>query len=261
MKSCSARVLVEELSLGQNSMLETRILAPHVPPAGVVKSRLQGVLRTFGLIQNNFEGWGIFQPRTQTTLHLVDRAATPLVEGYLGRFPCWEMRLIRHVRGRTWLAQARHNKASGPRGHKDWFNPSDGPLLVHLVEEGRPFAVIRARFDGRNMFYEAPAPTADPRLGFAMLHALEARVRPEDLRLAGMTTLDRCAYSAQFLHVPCHAIAGQFRETVRWTDLRGETQDFALIERDLKIAVAGICFGADNQFDVSSLKGILEKLA
>ena len=136
-------------------------------------------------------------------------------------------------------------------------------MLVNLVEEGRPFAVVRTRFDGRNMFFDGAAPTADPRLGFAMLRALEDRVRPDDLRLPGMTTLDRCAYSAQYLHVPnaCLGIAGQFREMVRWTDLRGETQDFALIERDLKIACAGFCFGADNQFDVASLKDILDKLA
>ena len=262
MKNYTARVLLEDLSLGQNRLLETRILAPYVPPGGMLKTRLQGKLHSFQSQQSDFEGWGIFQPRTHVTAKLVDRAAQPLVDGYLGRFPCWEMRLIRFVRGRTWLAQARHNKSTGPRSNKDWFNPSDGPMLIHLVEDGYPFAVCRARFDGRNMWWEGLAPNADGRLGFAMVHALEGGVRPDDLRMAGLTLFDRIAYSARFLDRWAPVSGGsQAGLVVRWVDSRGELQSFILIERDLKVASAGISLSGGDQFDQASLSGVLDKLA
>lgn len=257
MKNYASRVLVEELSLGQNRLLEARILAPHVPPSGVVRSRIQGLLHNFQAQENDFEGWGLFQPRTSAQVRLLETASQGLVDAYLCRFPCWEVRLIRPLRGRSWLAHARQNKSTGPRGHKDWFNPCDGPMIVHLVEGGSAFAVCRARFDGRNLWYEGPAPNADPRLGYTMLRGLDEGVAPQNLRGAGLTALDRCAYSLQFLHFysPSAVVAG--RMGVQWIDCRGEKHTSSIIEKDLKVIGAGIRLTEDDtQFDPASLAGV-----
>ena len=257
MKNLSSRVLVEELSLGQARLLESRILAPHVPPSGVVRTRLQGLLYNFQAQENDFEGWGLFQPRTRAQARLLEVAPQSMVDGYLGRFPCWEMRLIRPLRGRTWLAHARQNKSSGPRGHKDWFNPCDGPMIVHLVEDASAFTVVRARFDGRNLWYEGPAPNVDPRLGYAMLRGLDDGVTPQNLRAAGLTALDRCAYSLEFFNCysPSAVVAG--RMGVQWIDCRGEMHTSSIIERDLSIVGVGICLSENGtQLDTTSMVGV-----
>jgi hypothetical protein len=104
-------------------------------------------------------------------------------------------------------------------------------------------------------------------MGFAMLRALEDGLRPDDLRMAGLTLFDRIAYSAEFLdrRVPLKVLVAPGGTlvglAVRWIDVRGDVQSVTLIERDLRIVAAGISLAGSDQFDTASLTGVLEKLA
>ncbi len=170
------------------------------------------------------------------------------------------------------------------------FNPSDalqrfglsGPLLVQLVEAGRPFERAVARVEGATLWYDEPDRRGDPLLAEGLRAALsEERERPG---LAGLAPGEAAAYAL---------LAGRIQER-RAVDAAASTErrlrhalevggarlvDFVAVEEglrvtwecdglrsvtlvgaDLGVLAAGICLsGEDDRFDLTSIVGVVRE--
>jgi hypothetical protein len=273
------RKLMAELASREAELRETRFLAPCVA-GGRVRTRVVGLVCTFAPRPAEFEGWGVFQPASDTVAALVEEADLPLVAGYLERLPLLRLRLARPLRGRTWLAYP----VSEADMRQRWG--AARPVPVHLVVDGATFEPVLARSDGRAWWFEDGDRRADPMAAERLRAALRSVTPPAALRFSGCTPEMRAVYelaaqqapefrpirrreqSEARLRAALRQGGGELRaardrgETwlVEWTTGDGEHHTSVIDKRDLTVLSAGICLsGEDRKFDLQSLVGVVER--
>jgi hypothetical protein len=179
--------------------------------------------------------------------------------------------------GDDWLAMPAH------RG--DGRFRIEGPVPVRLIEEPEPFAVILARFDGAQCWYDGPEPRRDPRTAAYLRESLARMVEPEHLSRKGLTAEERAAYAMCYIpRLEAEIEARRDRTEERLRDAlahagaalreyqeRGDVYRVAyevdgrrhvsvVSRHDLSVQVAGICLsGRDRGFDLQSLVGVLRE--
>ena len=162
------------------------------------------------------------------------------------------------------------------------------PVRVELVEQGRAFDRVSARFDGRTWWFEQLDVRADPVPGQRLREALEQGTPPGQLELSGVVPERRAAYQmAWHRDVGARQRHEQLRRErerervaralegaggqleglvdqgefwlVEWTGPDGWRGQSAVNKDDLGLLSAGICLsGEDRKFDLASLIGVVE---
>lgn len=271
--------LLSQITAQEEQLRSSTFLAPCVP-GGRVRTRVVGLVYTFHPEPRDFEGWGLFHPVSAQTARLVEDADLPLVAGYLNRLPPLRLRLVRALKGQSWLAYPVNEADARQRGGEAQ------PVPVHLVTEGAPFEAIVARWDGAAWWFEATDRRADPQEAERLRAALHAITPPEQVRFPGITPEMRAAYELAAQHArefqpllrprrdetrlreALQIGGGTLRAfhdrgdfwLVEWTTRDGERHTSAIARRDLTVMSAGICLsGHDRDFDLQSLVGVIER--
>ena len=267
--------LIRKLARADAALQDTTILAPR-PLGGKIRVRLEGLVREFACRPSDFEGWGLFRTVDERTVEAQEVANLPLVSTYLGRLPATRLILTSPGEGRTWQAVPANRDEFANR-----FGPSAG-LTLRLVERGRSFETVVARWDGSNFWYDRPDRSTDPTVPAQLARELRQFTPAAALRIPGLTPEMRQAYAS--LHTPdpgatlirCseerlkQALAqggGQLESfsdcgdywNTRWVTRDGYSHVSAIAKTDLTVLSAGICLsGEDQKFDLASLVGVVE---
>ena len=231
---------------------------------------------TFRPEQTEFEGWGCFQARDEHTARLLEEGSLPQIDRYLQPFKTIRLRLVRKLRGRTWLAYP--SNGADMKQRWGWAKP----VPIHLVAEGTRFAAVIARWDGRTFWFDDLDRRTEFSIEAQLRQALEQETLPEDLRFKALTPDLRIAYELVFQSLPkiSRALRSESRLqqalamgggkldqstdqgsywTVQWTTANGEQHTSAIAKKDLTVMGAGICLSdRDSDFDLQSLVGVVE---
>jgi hypothetical protein len=234
--------------------------------------RLAGVVCQLQVEPADFRGWGVWRPLSHRLARLIRPATLAERQRYLELFPRLTLILCRRERD-GWLAMA------GRPGDGRFCLP--GPVPVLLVEEGQPFDVIEARYDGLRFWFEGLDLRSDPATAAYLRQALQEMMEPGQLRRCGLTPEEREAYALSFeaiLETRRDRTEDRLRRALAHggAELRGyvEREDCYRVEyvvagerhvsvvsrEDLSVQVAGICLsGEDARFDLHSLVGVLHE--
>jgi hypothetical protein len=274
-KSKPNREALDRLAAAEERFLASEFLAPALA-GGKVQVRIAGVICQLKIAPTDFEGWGVFRPRTYTEAALVRPARLSERQRYLELFP-----LVRLIL--AW--QADEHWLGLPAHRADGRLRIDGMVPVRLVEEPERFAVIQTRFDGAQFWYAGPEPRWDPATAAYLRQALEALVKPDQLDRPGLSAEEREAYRANYdiryetseearrsreeqrLRQTLAAAGAEFKDcrergdvfTVTY-EVDGQRHVSAVARTDLSVQVAGICLsGQDENFDLQSLVGVIRE--
>ena len=179
--------LIDAMAREEVARLNTEFLAPCVR-GGRLRARVNQLIYTFKALPEDFEGWGIFLPTSNTEAELLEEASLFQINEYLQLFKPLRVRLAFQLWGATWLAY--------PANESDALQKTGAavPLIVHLVTEGTKFEQIIARIDGSTFFFEDVDRRADPQVARTLLGAFTENRRPEDLKFENLTPEMRVAY-------------------------------------------------------------------
>lgn len=259
----NSRDLIEQLAAQEQQLQAQRILAPCVPGARL-RVRVAGLLLTLRPQPADKSGWAVWRLQGRTA-HWHRQARPQEIAAYLARLPARRLIPVRRLRGQSWLAYPLHQGATGP-------------VVLHLAGDLAPLEPVLARVDGDLHWFEVLDRRADPRLAEGLREALAAGTRVTELRLAGLSPEFRNAYAlawkpprkpsaAQQLRRALATGAGQLADFqdrgehwwVAWRTPDGAPHH-SLIDKNLGVVSAGICLsGEDDQFDLSSLVGVVEQ--
>lgn len=187
--------LVARLAAEESRLREVLFVAPCLP-GSKVRTRVEGLVHTFRVEPPDFEGWGVFGPRSGDRAALVEPASLAQTERYLQLFPPFRVRLGVHLQGRSWLAW--------PTGDGDAVQRLGraAPVVVHLVQDGAPFEPVVARGRAGAWWFAASDTKSDPRQTDRLREALQEVLDPEALAWSGLTPEMRNAYRLAVANVP-----------------------------------------------------------
>jgi hypothetical protein len=267
--------LVERMIGGEEGLRKRSILAPAVR-GGRIAARVGGLVHAFRLDGPAFEGWGIFRPVDFSRARLEGTAPPARIEAYLAALEPRRLVLVRKLGGKTWLGWLAG--AADRRGRP----AQERPVPVHLVDGAERFDVVRARRDGRSLWFEAVDRGADPRIAAGLRRSLSEGIDAGSLRVRDLTPDLREAYAIA---------AGEVRESrrrgeearirdvlerfggrledvregesgriVTWRGADGWLRHSLVRGEDLTVVSAGICLdGRDEEFDLASLSSVFEE--
>jgi hypothetical protein len=274
--------LLKRVAAEEKSLRSSLFLAPRVR-GGRVRARVYGLVYSFHVSPREFEGWGIFRPRSEREAQLLEEASLERISEYLRPFRAARLRLSYRLRGGAWLACPVNDSPS----------LDAEPLVLRLVRDGREFEQVVARSVNGLWWFEELDRRASPQDAESLRHALQSRVAPSELKLKALTPGMRACYRLAYGHEELARAGrlGRARAAFRGTDesrlraalrfgggeLRGfqDRGEFWLVEwmardrvlhtsaiakHDLTVISAGICLsGEDNKFDLQSLVGVVEE--
>jgi hypothetical protein len=266
---------LNRLAAVEQQFLAGEFLAPVVR-GGAVQVRIAGVLCRLKVEPADFEGWGVFRPRSHTDAELVRPARLTERQRYLELFPLVRL-ILTDRQGEAWLALPAHQADTRFR--------IAGLVPVRLVEDAQLFEVIHSRFDGSQFWFAGSDPRWDPGTAAYLRQALDQMTKPDALSRPGLTAEERTAYALNYeqrfqaseegqrsreegrlRQALAHAGAElkDYRErddvyTVTY-EVDGQRHVSAIAKHDLSVQVAGICLsGEDENFDLQSLVGVIRE--
>jgi hypothetical protein len=266
---------LSRLAAAEERFLANEFLAPVVR-GGLVQVRIAGVICRLKVQPADFQGWGVFRPRSHTGAQLVRTARLAERQRYLALFPLVRLILTRK-HDDQWLGIPAHRADSRLR--------IEGMVPIRLVEEVQLFDVVESRFDGSQFWFAGPDPRWDPGAAAYLRRSLDQLAEPEKLSRPGLMAEERMAYAANYgprfqatkearrdrnekrlRAALAHAGAElkEYRErdevyTVTY-EVDGEQHVSVVSKQDLSVQMAGICLsGQDENFDLQSLVGVLRE--
>lgn len=266
--------IVASLAEADRRGRKTPFLAPRVG-GGDVETRIEGLVRTFSVEPDDFEGWGVFEPHNPSTAQLQREAQRPDIERYLELFEPLRAILVEPLERASWLAHPVNDSDMRQR-----FGTAS-PFVVHLVERARPFDSIVARSDGRAWWFERLDRRVAPRRLEALREAWRDERTPDELDASGLTPAMHAAYAMRWSASDATPTRPEQRvdealETgggelcdveernehlrVEWRTSEGERHVSLVTRDDFTVLGAGICLsGRDRDFDLESLVGVVEQ--
>jgi hypothetical protein len=210
----------------------------------------------------------------------VGEASLLQIDRYLRLYPQIRLRLAYRLRDGTWLAYPANESDAIQR-----FG-SARPVPVCLVEQGRMFDQVVARFDGAAFWYEDLDRRDDPLIADGLREADRAGHSVSDLRIRGLTPEARAAFElvasrsraererrqqmrdTSRLQNALSRAGGRLSDfhdrgdfwSVEWHTADGELHTSAISKSDLTVVGAGICLsGRDRDFDLQSLVRVIDQ--
>ncbi len=270
--------LLNQIAKEEKELYDNEFIAPCVL-GGKVRTKVSGLIMTFIPQPDNFEGWGIFKPLNNKIAEIVDEPILPQIGAYLKLFPSLKMRLIKQLRGKTWLAYTCNESDMKQR-----FKIVK-PVIINLVTEGGAFEQIIARFDGGAWWFDELDRRGDLIFTEHLKKHLKKLTLPEDLSLKGITPEMLTVYqillkqTKEFkakiqkendeikLEKALKMGGGELKEfrdkgdfwQIEWKTNDGQKHTSAISKNDLTVISSGICLsGKDRDFDLQSLVGVIE---
>jgi len=179
--------LIDRMAQEERSFTAVTFLAPCVS-GGQVRTRVAGLIKTFTVAPGNFSGWGIFQATADDKAQLQEEADLPTVAEYLKSFPALRVRLVRPLKGTTWLAYP-SNEGDAVRRFG-----SARPIPVYLVTQGDPFEQALAHRAGGAWWFGDLDRRSDPQHADQLRAALRDVKMPAEIAFVGMTPEMRTVY-------------------------------------------------------------------
>ncbi|MEZ4884926.1 MAG: hypothetical protein R3E32_09390 [Chitinophagales bacterium] len=270
--------LLQKVAEEEQSFRKKKFIAPATKN-GKVCTRMSGMVYTFDVEDESFEGWGLFKPVSERKAKMVKEASIVMVDQYLKLLKSFRMRLVYQLSGSTWLAY--------PINESDVLQRLGKvePVLVRLVTEGNAFEQIVARFDGSAFWFHQLDRKADPFLAEDLRTALKEEKMLSDLSIKGLTPETKTAYDMAVdqrilqykkmreateegrLEMALKTGGGSLNDfedrgeywLVNWTTSNGEKHHSAIRKENLTVMSAGICLsGEDDRFDLQSLVAVVE---
>jgi hypothetical protein len=261
--------LIDRLAAAEARFRGGEFLAPAVC-GGLVFVRVAGVVCRFAA-PKHFRGWGVFRPDGRRA-KLVREASLAGRRRYLDLFPRRPMVLVARD-GPDWLGWPAHQA-------DDRFGPPT-VVPVRFAEDGQPFEGVEARFDGSTAWFDRPDERADPAAAAYLRDALHEMTPPDAIDRPRLTAEERTAYRLawearrdlmrdktedRLRDALAHAGA-ELRGYIERPDalrvefaVDGKSHVSVVNKADLTVQLAGICLdGADRQFDLGSLVGVLRQ--
>lgn len=267
--------LLNKIADREKQLQSTQFIAPCVK-GGKVRTKVDKIIYTFTPKGRKFEGWGIFQPKSDRLVKMIREADLFQISTYLEQFKSFRLRLAYNLQGKTWLAY--------PVSEAD-FKQRIGkikPIPVHLVTEGTTFEQILVRWDGNSWWFEELDRRADLEVVEELQNALQQNREFKELSFKGMTPEMRTGY--QLVTQKIKEFSQEYREekllksalkmgggklnkyhdcgdywTVEWQTSDGEYHSSAISKQDLTVISSGICLSdRDRDFDLQSLVGVIE---
>jgi hypothetical protein len=263
------------LAAAEENFLASDFLAPVIH--GVkVQVRIAGVLCSLSVEPEDFEGWGVFRPKSHSHARFVRKARMAERQRYLELFPLVRLILVDR-QDEQWFALPAHRTDSRFQ--------IEGAIPVRFVEEAQLFEVIEARFDGTQFWYAGPDARWDPAMASYLRTELARLTPPEKLQRAGLAAEERTAYESIYwprfeaseegqrsleerrLRNALHHAGAELKDYVERRDVYtvtyevdGQRHVSAVAKKDLSVQVAGICLsGEDQKFDLQSLVGVIRE--
>lgn len=267
--------LLNKIADREKQLQSTQFIAPCVK-GGKVRTKVDNIIYTFTPKGRKFEGWGIFQPKSDRLVKMIREADLFQISTYLEQFKSFRLRLAYNLQGKTWLAY--------PVSEAD-FKQRIGkikPIPVHLVTEGTTFEQILVRWDGNSWWFEELDRRADLEVVEELQNDLQQNREFKELSFKGMTPEMRTVY--QLVTQKIKEFSQEYREekllksalkmgggnlekyhdrgdywTVEWQTSDGEYHYSAISKQDLTVISSGICLSdRDRDFDLQSLVGVIE---
>jgi hypothetical protein len=279
--------LLKRVAAEEEALRSRLFLAPCVRGARV-RTRVSGLVYSFTVIPREFEGWGLFRPKSEREAELVEEAGLERISEYLRPFRSARFRLCYRLRGGAWLACPANESRVQTASHA----ADAAPFVLHLVRDGREFEQVLARDVSGVWWFEEIDRRSRPQEAESLREALRNRVAPEELKLKGLTPEMQACYrlargreefARERRRRLRHAAVGGSDESRLRAALRfggGELRSFqdrgefwlvewlardrllhtsAIAKHDLTVICAGICLdGEDQKFDLQSLVGVVE---
>jgi hypothetical protein len=285
--------LLNRLAAEEEQFLQREFLAPALR-GGTVRVRIAGVICAVRTTPEDFEGWGVFQPRSHSEAILLREASLAERRRYLELFPAVRLILCRRA-GRVWFGSAASFGDNRIR--------LEGLAPVNLADEVHLFDCVRARYDGAHFWFDDVDMRHDPAASAYLRDSLNDRVAPEELERRGLTAEERAAYEVAHWELNEAPQTDRARSRKRDVDERSPDRELDPVRRrlreslshagaelvdylerpdsfrvtftvggqrhtssvnkeDLTVHVAGICLsGEDQKFDLGSLVGVLREAA
>ncbi len=273
---------LDRLAAAERDFFARQFLAPVVR-SGEVHVRIAGVVCKLRVTPADFQGFGVFQPRSASAAELVRPARLAERQAYLKLFPLVRLIVIRFVDGQC-RAIAAHRGDARLR--------LTGAAEVLLAEDVQPFETILCRFDGARFWFDAADPRRDPSVATYLRKSLADMLPPDGLSRPGLSAEERTAYGIHFWpRIEALEAAERSRiEALRdWNEERlraalahagAELSDYLqrgdvyqvryvvdgrqhvsiIGKQDLTVQSAGICLdGGDANFDLASLVSVLRE--
>jgi hypothetical protein len=262
---------LDRLAAAEERFLASIFLAPALG-GGEVQVRVAGVICRLKIRPADFQGFGIFRPKSHSHAELVRVASLAERRRYLELFPLVRL-ILADKHEDQWLAVMAHRGDSRFR--------IAGAVPVCLAEDVQLFEIIETRFDGVHFWYDGPDPRWDPAAAAYLRQALDKEIEPERLHRPGLTAEERAAYTVGFqasekahrkreeerLRDALVHAGADFKEVREHQDVYtvtfevdGQRHVSVISKRDLSVQVAGICLsGQDNHFDLQSLVGVIRE--
>jgi hypothetical protein len=263
------------LATAEEAFLRQEFIAPALR-GGTVQVKIAAVRCELWVEPGDFEGFGIFRPRSHALAQLVRPATLAERRRYLRLFPRIDLVLVRREKGHWWAAAAQGGDARVR---------IEGLVPVRLVEEAERFDQIAARFDGAQFWFDDLDDRRDPANARYLRESLGKMTPPADLQRPGIAGGQRAAYESLYgarkqqleqdeqaraenrlRNALAHAGAhlrdyGETGDSYRLSyTVDGQPHTSVVRKRDLTVTTAGICLsGQDQDFDLASLVGVLRE--
>ena len=263
--------LIEKLAGKEDAFLKESFLAPAVK-GGNLCVRLQGIVCALKVEDEDFEGWGIFQPTSFNRATCLRPAGRKEIRSYLEKLPSADV-IIGEPSGSRRQAMVAHPAGSSAK--------VGGYLTVFLVEKAGLFQHVKVRFDGFNFWYERKQPGRNPAFANYLRRSLDRETDPDLLNRPGLLPREKAVY-ADLLKLKQSTRENRDRRRIRRALEHGGAQLQRLQQKndtftvtysvdgirnrsvirsdDLTVLSAGICLSdQDEKFDLHSLVGVLRE--
>jgi hypothetical protein len=268
-------IAIDRLAKAEETFVGSEFLAP-VLRGGGVGVRIGEVRCRLKTSPADFEGWGVFKAVSFDQAKHVRDATMGERRRYRALFPAVRLILVNREED-EWLAIAANSGDAR-------FDVS-GLVPPRFVEEAELFETIITRFDGAQFWFEGVDTRADPGAAAYLRESLQKMVDPKLIARSGLTAEQRSAYALNHA-MRLEAIEAEERAKPEGRLKRAlahagaELRDFSeqpevyrvsytvdgqrhtsVVRKDnLAVVTAGICLsGRDNDFDLSSLIGVLRE--
>lgn len=275
--------LINESASKEKALLKSTFVAP-VKKGSQIKVRIQGLIYTFGLVQQDKdrEGWFVLKPVNPYCAKIVDDVDVMQMQEYKEKY-------------RKFLPRIRFIMVSNEEGQWLGFPANRGQSLKHeidghqfidVVEGVQIFDQVYALFDGKTLWFDEVDMGSDLMVSDYMRESLNNNVEVGKLKFKGMTPeqIGTYAFAYEFKikkeeELKIKTVEGRitmalehagaklhsFREyndtvVIDWQTKKGKYTTRHKKNDSFSTIAAGVCLsGRDDDYDLASLVSVMKE--